>query len=159
MPQAQQQGLHLLAGEGVERPERLVQQQQLRIRGQRAGNPDTLPLAAGKLPDIAFFRAFQPHFFQHRPRGFQPLFTMDARKLQPKRHVFLHVAPGKQAFILEDHAALGAGALHLFAFQLNGAMLIRDKPGDEIQQRGFSAPGRAQHHQQLTAVQRQVDVL
>ncbi len=84
---------------------------------------------------------------------------MDARKLQPKRHVFLHVAPREQAFILEDHAALGAGALHLFAFQLNGAMLIRDKPGDEIQQGGFSAPGRAQHHQQLTAVQRQVDVL
>jgi hypothetical protein len=38
-------------------------------------------------------------------------------------------------------------------------MLIRDKSGNQIQQRGFSAPGRAQHHQQLTAVQRQVDIL
>lgn len=88
-----------------------------------------------------------------------PLLAAYARQLQPKRYVFLHVAPGKQTFVLKDHPALSARSLHFFPFQLNGAMLIWHKPGNQIQQRGFPAPGRAKHNQQLTALQRQVDVL
>ena len=63
MPQAQQQGLHLLASKGIQRAEGLIQQQKLRIRRQRARNTDTLALAAGQLPDKAFFRPLQADFF------------------------------------------------------------------------------------------------
>ena len=46
----QQLGLHVLAGHLVEGAERLVHQQQLRVRGERPGDRDTLLHAARQLP-------------------------------------------------------------------------------------------------------------
>ncbi|MNT02861.1 hypothetical protein D3C72_1373710 [compost metagenome] len=79
VPQAQQQGLHLLAGESIQRAKRLIQQQQLRIGCQRTGNTDSLTLAARELPDKAFFRPFQPHFFQHLARRLKTPGTLGSR--------------------------------------------------------------------------------
>ena len=50
-PDVEQRRLHALAGERIERAERLVHQQEARFRGERAGQPDTLAHAAGQLPD------------------------------------------------------------------------------------------------------------
>ena len=47
--QCAQLDLHLLAQLLVERAQRLVQQQHLRLADQRAGQGDALPLAAGQL--------------------------------------------------------------------------------------------------------------
>lgn len=63
VPQAEQQGLHLLAGKGIQRAKRFIKQQQLRVGRQRAGNAYPLTLAAGELPDKALFRPFEAHFF------------------------------------------------------------------------------------------------
>ena len=54
---------------GVQRAERLVQQQHFRLDGQRAGQGHALPLSAGKLMRIAVGHAIQLHEFQqpHRP--------------------------------------------------------------------------------------------
>ena len=48
----------------VERAERLVEQQHLRLRGQRAGQRDALPLAAGELRRIARAEALEPDQLQ-----------------------------------------------------------------------------------------------
>lgn len=48
-PQPLDQRMHLDAGQGVERAERLVQQQQLRTMHERARQRDALPLAARQL--------------------------------------------------------------------------------------------------------------
>ena len=51
--QVAQHGLHLGAGEGIERAEGLVHQQDAGIGGEGAGEADALALAAGELPGIA----------------------------------------------------------------------------------------------------------
>ena len=50
----------LLPHLGVECAERLVEQQHLRLDGQRPGQRHPLPLAAGKLRGIPLFQPFQP---------------------------------------------------------------------------------------------------
>ena len=50
-PDGQQQFLHALARQRIERAERLVHQQEFRFGGQRAGDADALAHAAGQLPD------------------------------------------------------------------------------------------------------------
>ena len=140
MPEFQQQRLHLLTGESVQRTERLIQQQELRIGRQRAGDADTLALPAGKLPDKAFSRPFQPDFFQHLLRNVLTPGFVRSRQLQAKSDVILHVAPGQQPFVLKDDAALRTRPIDPFARQLDRAVLIRQKTGDQIQQRGFPTP-------------------
>ena len=54
----------LLADLGVQGPEGLVQQQHLRLDGQRAGQRHALPLPAGKLVGIAVGVVLQLHQFQ-----------------------------------------------------------------------------------------------
>ena len=64
--QAAQPAAQLLAYLGVERAERLVQQQHARLHRQRAGQRDTLALAAGKLGGIAVGQPVELHQFQQR---------------------------------------------------------------------------------------------
>ena len=158
MPQREQQGLHLLAGKGIERAKRFIQQQQLRVGRQRAGNADSLTLAAGELPDKALFRPFKTHFFQHLRGGCPALRFVDSGQLQPERDVILHVAPRQQPFVLKHHAAIGARPFNPLAFKGDAAVLIRHESGNQVQQRGFTAARRSKDHQQFTAVQRQVDI-
>ena len=49
----------LLADLGVQRPERLVEKQYLRIRRQSTGERDTLPLPTGELVGVAIFKSLQ----------------------------------------------------------------------------------------------------
>ena len=63
--------LHFLAQLQVQRAQRLVQQQHLRLVHQRAGDGDALLLAAGERVHMALFVALQVHQLQHavHPRG------------------------------------------------------------------------------------------
>ncbi|MOA32777.1 hypothetical protein D3C78_1540220 [compost metagenome] len=143
MPQPQQQGLHLLAGEGVERAERLVQQQQLRPGGQGAGNADPLALTAGELPDGALGRPLQADLAQQGQCLLTSLGAGHPGQLQAEGDVVLDVAPGQQPLALEHHAAFGAWAPHRFALQAYLAVLAGLESGDEVEQCGLAAPGRA----------------
>ena len=57
--------LHLFAQLEVQRAQRLVQQQDLRLVDQTAGDGHALLLAAGHLADAAALKAFQAHDLQH----------------------------------------------------------------------------------------------
>ena len=50
----------VLADLGVERAERLVEQQHLRVDGERAGQRHPLALAAGELRRVAVLEAVEP---------------------------------------------------------------------------------------------------
>ena len=65
--QALQLQLHLLAQLEVQRAQRLVQKQHLRLVDQAAGDGHALLLAAGHLADAAAFEALQAHDLQHIP--------------------------------------------------------------------------------------------
>ncbi len=62
-----------VAGEGVERAERLVHQHDARLCGERARHADALALAAGKFvrQAVAILRAVEPHQIEQfvDPRG------------------------------------------------------------------------------------------
>ena len=58
-------GLHLLAQLEVERAERLVEQQHLRLVDQRAGERDALPLSSRELRRSALGERFELHELQH----------------------------------------------------------------------------------------------
>ncbi len=109
MPQAQQQGLHLLAGKGIEGAEGLVEQQQLRLGGQRPGDADPLALTAGELPDRLGVGLLQPHLAQHGQRAGLAFAARHAGQLQPEGNVVQHVAPGQQAIVLKTTPARRRG--------------------------------------------------
>ena len=58
--QAAQPGAQLLAHAGVERAERLVEQQHLRLDGERAGERHPLALAARELVRVALAEVREP---------------------------------------------------------------------------------------------------
>ena len=97
---------------GVERAERLIQQQHFRLDGQRPGQRHALPLAAGKLVRIAMGHALQLHELQ-QPHHFvldQVLARGDAPRPhpQPEGHVLEHGHVAEQGVVLEDEAHLAA---------------------------------------------------
>ena len=93
--------LHLLAQFEVERAERLVQQQQLRLQNQRAGNGDTLPLSAGELGRHALFKALQRHQAQHFPHAALALVLFHAAHAQAVGDVPTHVHMRKERVTLK----------------------------------------------------------
>ena len=60
VPDLQDQLLRLFAGQRVQRAERFVHQQDLRVAGQRAGNAHALLHAARQLVDRRFLEAVKP---------------------------------------------------------------------------------------------------
>ena len=62
-----------VAGEGIERAERLVHQHDARLGGERARHADALALAAGQFmrQAVAIWRAVEPHQIEQfvHPRG------------------------------------------------------------------------------------------
>jgi hypothetical protein len=63
--QAHELVLHLAADQRVERRERLVEEPELRLDGERAGDADALLLAAGQLARIVGLAALQPDQLDH----------------------------------------------------------------------------------------------
>ena len=59
LPDVEQATAHLFARDGVERAERLVHQQHLRVERERTSNRDALAHAAGKLRRHLLFRVFK----------------------------------------------------------------------------------------------------
>ena len=95
-------GPHLLAQLGVERGQRLVEQQHIRIHHQRPRQRDPLLLAAGKLRRAARFLAGQ---LDQRERLLH--LALDIRRRfapQSELHVVLHGQMRKQRVALKDRA-------------------------------------------------------
>ncbi len=100
-----------LAREGVERAERLVQHQQLRLVDQRAAQRGALLHAAGQLPGIFAAEAAEPDRGE-QVLGARDIFRLVAadlaamrlHDLQRQQQVFERGAPGQQRRRLERHA-------------------------------------------------------
>lgn len=156
-----------LSHPGVERPERLVQQQHLRLDGQRPGERDPLPLSAGKLMRIAVRHAFQLHEFQQphdleldqlprRPLKFRP-------HTQPEGHVLEHGHVPKQGIVLKYETDLPAanplpGDVLVVKQYCPAARVRLFQPGDDPQQRGFSRAGRPEQRNQFAGLYAETNV-
>ena len=115
-PHLGEQPLHVVAGEGVERGERLVHQQHGRIVGERARDGDALLHAARQMVRIGLDELVELHQPQLLARDLFAFGLGDAFHLQPERDVAERGAPRKQLReILEYDAAVHAVAVDRLA--------------------------------------------
>ena len=94
--------VELLAGDLVERRERLVEQQQVGLGHQRARERGAHAHAARELRRIAAGGVGETDPLDRLARAVQPLRARDTAELERERHVVEQVAPRQQVRVLED---------------------------------------------------------
>ena len=90
---------------GVERGQRLVEQERARLEHQRARQRHALLLAAGELARQPVRQRRQSHALQHRARAPAPLRLVDAAHAQRIRDVLPHAHRREQRVALEHDTA------------------------------------------------------
>ena len=106
--------LHLAADQRVEGREGFVEEPQVRLDRERAGDADALLLAARKLSGIIGLAAFQPHQFDHLTGAFFALGPRDALHFEREGGVLKDGQVRQKGEVLEDHAHLAAADLDHF---------------------------------------------
>src|SRR3954463_1214800 len=94
-----QEPMHANSGQGIERSERFVKQQQLRITDHGPGEGDTLGLSARQGSGPGIDVVFEPDLSQSGKAALLDL----ARLWQPKGDVAQHRQPRHQARVLKDN--------------------------------------------------------
>ena len=142
-PDVRQQPLHVVAGERVERRERLVHQQHGRIVGERARDGDPLLHAARQMVRIGAREFVELHQRQLLERDGVALLLGDAFHLEAEGHVAERGAPRKQlGEILEHDAAVHAVAGDRLAADADLAARRADESRDDVEKRRLAAAAR-----------------
>ena len=158
--------LHVPADDGIEGRERLVEQQQLRARGQRPGQADALLHPARQLVGAGRAEPRQADELEHLLGPGPAGVLVDALHLEAEGHVVDEVAVGEQAEVLEDHAhpvpaqveqvaLVGGGDVEVADAHGPGGRL--DEPGQAAHERRLAAPGEAHDDEHLALVDVEVD--
>ena len=146
----------LLPHLGVERAERLVEQQHLRLDGQRPRERDALALAAGELRRIAVAQVVELHELQqvrHLRRDLVVRRPMRARPhAQAERDVLEHRHVPEERVVLKHEADAALADLpvrRVLAVEQHAAPIGRLEPGDDAQQRRLAAARRPEQRHEL----------
>ena len=99
--------------ERIERGERLVEQQDLRLGDQCAGERDALLLAAGELGREPGRIGRHRHQLEQFAGALVPVAPVDAAHFEGKRHVVEHAQMRKQRVGLEHHRRAALGGLEV----------------------------------------------
>ena len=94
----------LRADPRVERAERLVEEEDLRLGRERAGEPHPLPLSAGELRRVAMPEALELHEVQELVDPLGDLRLRALAHLQAERDVLAHGHVLEGGVVLEDEA-------------------------------------------------------
>ena len=127
----------------VERGERLVHQQDLRIDRERAGEIDALAHAARKLAREIILEAGQADELQQVERAALLALARVSADLGADHGVGEDGAPRQQAVLLEDEAAVAPGPVHGAAVDAHLAGARGLQSGDDAQERRLAAARRA----------------
>jgi hypothetical protein len=107
-PDGEQFVSHFLPRLRVQRSERFVQKQNLRVHGQSARYADPLSHPAGELVRMILLESAEAHQFHVPARAFREILAAPALQFQAEAHVFKHCAPRHQREILKHHGAVPA---------------------------------------------------
>src|SRR5580693_6489568 len=121
VPHVDEQLLHLLARQAVEGAERHVHEKYGRIGGKGASDADALSHAARQLVRSRRGEVLQANQPQQLVRAVKALPLPSAGELKPKRDILCNRLPWKQSVLLEDDAAIRAGARDLDAVECDRA--------------------------------------
>src|SRR5215472_1209324 len=154
-------------GRRVDVSRRLVGEQDHRAVDERAGHRDTLLLTAGQFvrhPVMLALEAHQVDHFRYHAADEPPRL---ADHLERERHVLVDILARQQPEVLEHAADPAAQVRHLPVCEsrqvlprdvdapLGRPLLLEDQP----QERRLAGPGRTHQEDELTLVDREVDVL
>ena len=159
VPQFEQQIAHDLPGLRIERPERLVHQQDLGIADQHLRETDALALAARQHVRIAIAEAAETDRGEPALRALQRLVARRALDLEPDRDIVDRGLPGKQRIGLEQIAGLPVEAGERAVENPHRSRYRPQQAGRDIEQRRFSAAGRADNGDELAVRDRSVGLL
>jgi hypothetical protein len=126
----------------IERAERLVEQQDVRLHHQRAGDADALAHSAGQLAWILVFETCEIDCGNRPARLFFTLGPRYAAQLETERDVLDHAEPRKQIEGLPDRGH-GGPAGDLIGFQKqNTAARRRQEAAHDLEQGALAASAR-----------------
>jgi len=154
--------LHGLAQLCVQGRQRLVEQEQAGRQGQRAGDRDPLPLAAGQLrhrPPCKVRQLNEGQEFVHPP---VPLWFRNAADAKRVGDVFPDIEVRKESQRLEDHPEVAPmrrdlGDIHIVDEDPTGSRCVQ--PGDHPKQSGLAAAGRPEQTDEGALRHLQIDLL
>ena len=152
--------LHVLAQLGVQRAERLIQQQYLGLVDDGPGQRDPLPLPARQLDRLAAAEPAEADHVQGRLGAAAALGPGHPPHPQAVLHVLQHAHVREQRVVLEDGVDVpGVRRLpgDIGAAELDRAGIGPLEPRDQPQQRGLARPGGAEHGEELPLGDLQVD--
>src|SRR5690606_7405124 len=156
----------LRANLGVQRTERLVQQQHPGLNRQRPRQCDTLTLAPRQLRGQSVGGPVQLHHFQQMhdlAANLRLARTLAARAhSQPVGDVLIHSHVPEQRVMLEhkSHAPVADVQVgSVLTMEANTAAVWLFQPGDDAQQSRLARAGRAQQRCQLAIIEGETDVI
>src|SRR5262245_8555402 len=164
VPDPRELDLQAALGDGIERGEGLVHEQDLGLHDQRARQLQPLRHAAGQLEGKFLRMLREAHHFQIGVQ-LRKIAVGLAGQPRPEQDVFLDVEPGKQGSggVLEDHRPVRAGAFNGCvpgAVRTNNVELADGRlveAGDEIEDRALAAAARPEQAIEIAAADFQVD--
>ncbi len=152
---------HLQSESGVERRQRLVEQQATRFEHQRAGQRDALLLAARERCGIIVCTVAHADPLQHLHRAGAPLLPGSAAHLQRIGDVLPETHVRKQRIGLEhdtEAACLRQLRADILPVDQHAAGRRLDEPGQQLEYGGLAGAGCADDGQQFAAADLQRDV-
>src|SRR6185437_14344390 len=141
--------MHERARLRVERPERLVHQQDRRLDRQRARDGDALLHAARELRRETVLEALEVDEVDQLLRALLAFGARPALLLQAVKDVLPHRLPRVEREILEDDAAVGPGAGNRTPGDGDAPRLDRQEAAKEIEQRALAAAARPEQRDEL----------
>ena len=153
---------HPLAQLEIQRRQRLVQQQHLRLEHQRPGNRGALALPAGKLARLLVGMRLHLNQRQHLLDLRIDLRLGAMADLQPEGDVLPHRHVGEKRIILKygiDFANIRRLVGDVHSVQQNPPAVRTFKAGQHPQQRGLATAARTQNREDFTSIDCQGDVI
>ena len=145
----EEEPLHPPAGHRVERPERLVHQDDARLVDERPRDGDALLHAAREVLREALGEVEEADLLQHLARPLAALLRRDPLELQAVLDVLLDREPAERRVGLEDHAAVAARLADRLPVEEDLPLRRREEAGDGLQDRRLAAPRGAEEDDDL----------
>src|SRR5262249_48625930 len=133
-----------------------VEQQDLWIIGERAGNGRALLHAAGELLRPVVLKAGQPDLSNEGIGDLVTFVLRYAALAQAEGDVLAYGQPGKQRVGLEHHSAIGAGTGHLAPVECDATAGRPVKTCNDAKQRGLAATGGTENGDKIVVADAEI---
>ena len=154
--------LQFLAQAAVQARQRFVEEEDTRLRDERAGEGDPLALPAAERRRVTLAEPTETDEVEHVGHPTVALVAVDARPGQPVGDVLADAHVGEQHEVLEDEADVppvrGAGR-HVAPVEKDASLGWRLQPCEHPERRRLPAAGGAEEGDELAGRDRQRDVV